>query len=181
MPHVRHIGTTRLELVEGDITTFDVDAIANAANEGLRGGGGVDGAIHHAGGSSIMEACRRIGHCPTGEAVLTPGGNLPARHVIHTVGPVWRGGVNGEADALAACYRNSLTLAHAHGLRTIAFPSISTGVYGYPLDKAASVALTSIRDTLASMPGAFDTVTMVLFSRDALEAYAAALAELFPA
>lgn len=128
-----------------------------------------------------MAACRRIGHCPTGEAVLTPAGHLPARYVIHTVGPIWRGGGEGEAAALASCYRNSLAVAKAHTLRTLAFPSISTGVYGYPLQRAAPVALTAIRDTLITMPGVFDRVVMVLFHPAAMEAYTAALAALRPA
>lgn len=126
---------------KGDITTISVDAIVNAANEGLRGGGGVDGAIHRAGGPKIMEECRMIGGCPTGQAVLTTAGNLPAKHVIHTVGPIWKGGHHSEDDLLANAYRNSLLLAHNHHLSTISFPNISTGVYGFPKDRAAKIAV----------------------------------------
>lgn len=140
-----------LDLIEADITTLAVDAIVNAANESLLGGGGVDGAIHRAAGPELLAACRvlpalRTGaRCPTGEARLTPGFRLPARFVVHTVGPVWRGGAHGEAGLLAACYRNSLQLAHEHGIATIAFPAISCGVYGYPLDAAAAIAVREVR------------------------------------
>src|SRR5512137_1637064 len=127
-----HIGKSTLAIVEGDITKEETDAIVNAANTGLRGGAGVDGAIHRAGGPSIMEECRRIGGCPTGQAVITIGGNLKAKHVIHTVGPVYQGGGKGEADLLKSAHRESLKLASAKRLKSIAFPAISTGVYGYP-------------------------------------------------
>lgn len=133
--------TQRLALVTGDITRLEVDAIVNAANEGLRGGGGVDGAIHRAAGPRLMEACRAIGHCPTGQAVLTPGFDLPARHVIHTVGPVWHGGAAGEAALLESCYAESLAIAAREGLASIAFPAISTGIYGYPLEAATVIAV----------------------------------------
>ncbi len=139
----------RIKIVIGDITTLDVDAIVNAANEGLAGGGGVDGAIHRAAGPELPMACRAIGHCPTGSAVMTPGFRLKARHIIHTVGPIWRGGGAGEADLLGGCYRNSLELARAHGFSEIAFPAISTGIYGYPMAEAAHVAITAIRGFLA--------------------------------
>lgn len=137
---------TVLTAVQADLTTLDVDAIVNAANETLCGGGGVDGAIHRAAGPALLAACRRIGACPTGEARLTPGFALPARHVIHTVGPVWHGGHANEAALLASCYRNSLALADSVGLARIAFPAISTGVYGYPVARAAPLAVATVRD-----------------------------------
>ena len=143
--------TGRMLVVQGDITTQAVDAIVNAANERLQGGGGVDGAIHRAAGRELLEECRKIGGCPTGEARITRGYRLPARHVIHTVGPVWHGGSQGEPKLLAACYRNSLELAVANGIRTIAFPGISTGIYGYPLEPATRLAMTTVRDCLATM------------------------------
>jgi O-acetyl-ADP-ribose deacetylase (regulator of RNase III) len=139
----------RMSVVQADITTQAVDAIVNAANERLLGGGGVDGAIHGAAGHELLAACRQIGGCPTGEARITPGFRLPARHVIHTVGPVWRGGSRGEADLLASCYRRSLALAHEHGLETMAFPGISTGIYGYPLEDATRIAIATVGDALA--------------------------------
>jgi len=138
----------RIEVVKGDITKLEVDAIVNAANETLLGGGGVDGAIHRAAGPELLEECRMLGGCPTGEARITKGHKLPARHVIHTVGPVYKGGKAGEAEALRSCYRNSLALAEAHGVESIAFPCVSTGVYGYPPDEACSIAVESVRDWL---------------------------------
>jgi O-acetyl-ADP-ribose deacetylase len=178
------IGDTKLELIRGDITRQAVDAIVNAANSGLLGGGGVDGAIHRAGGPMILAECRRIRETrypqglPTGQAVVTTGGKLPAKRVIHTVGPVWHGGGAREAELLADAYRNSLQLAVDQGLRTVAFPSISTGVYGYPVAQAARVALATIIDFVRTHPGVLDTVTMVLFSDHDLSVYEAALEEL---
>jgi O-acetyl-ADP-ribose deacetylase (regulator of RNase III) len=139
----------RIEIVEGDITKLDVDAIVNAANKTLQGGGGVDGAIHRAAGPELREACLKLGGCETGEAKITPGFRLPARYVIHTVGPVWGGGERGEDRLLAACYRNSLTLGLDHGLATIAYPAISTGAYGFPPERAARIALRTVIDALA--------------------------------
>lgn len=168
------INNTILELVEGDITQQDTEAIVNAANSGLKGGGGVDGAIHKAGGPQIMEECRKIGGCPTGGAVVTTGGKLHARYVIHAVGPVYHGGSKGEADHLASAYRNCLTLALQKGVGSIAFPSISTGAYAYPLDEAARIALKTIIAFLKEH-GEITLVRFVLYGQPALEAYEEAL------
>lgn len=174
----KDIGGATLDLVQGDITEQQVDAIVNAANSGLRGGGGVDGAIHRAGGPAIMEQCRRIGRCPTGSAVITAGGNLPARHVIHAVGPVWRGGSRGEPELLGSAYRCSLQVAAENDLRSVAFPSISTGAYGYPIRDAARVALGTVVEFLRESPGRLDLVRFVLFTAGAYESYREALGEI---
>ncbi len=168
-----------IELVKGDITHEGTDAIVNAANARLAGGGGVDGAIHRAGGPKIMEECRRLGGCPTGSAVITTAGNLKARRVIHAVGPIWSGGGSGEPQALAGAYRKSLELASENGLKSVAFPSISTGAYGYPLDRAASVALSAVRAYLKDHPE-IEKVRFVLFGDEAFNAYARALEDLAP-
>ena len=165
----------RIEIAEGDITTFEVDAIVNAANSTLLGGGGVDGAIHRAAGPDLYEECRTLGGCPTGEARITRGYRLPAKHVIHTVGPVWNGGQHGEDDLLASCYRNSLALAAANGIKTIAFPAISTGVYRFPPDRAARIAVREVRSVLGDNPS-IEKVTFVCFGSYAREAYEQALA-----
>jgi O-acetyl-ADP-ribose deacetylase (regulator of RNase III) len=166
---------TEWRAVQADITTLAVDAIVNAANESLLGGGGVDGAIHRAAGPELLAECRTLGGCPTGEARITRAYRLPARHVIHTVGPVWRGGGAGEPEKLAACYRNSLALALRHGLRMVAFPAISTGVYGYPVDEAAEVAARTVAAELAAHPQTFGEILFVCFSPAATEVYACAI------
>lgn len=158
---------TKITLQKGDITKLKTDAIVNAANSSLLGGGGVDGAIHRAGGPSILEECRAIrnkqGGCPTGEAVITTAGNLPAKKVIHTVGPVWYGGKKNEAEDLANCYRNSLLLAAENNLKTVAFPNISTGVYGYPKEAAANVAVNTVQQFVSAHPHAFDEIIFICF------------------
>lgn len=166
-----------LELVEGDITQQEVDAIVNAANSGLRGGGGVDGAIHRAGGPEIMAACRRIGGCATGDAVITPAGRLKAKYVIHAVGPIFRDGRQGEPQLLASAYRRSLEVASANGVSSVAFPSLSTGAYGYPIEQAARIALSTVIEYLRGQTD-IRLVRFVLFGRPAYEAYAKALEEL---
>ena len=170
------IGPTTLELVEGDITEQRVDAVVNAANSGLRGGGGVDGAIHRAGGPEIMAECRKIGGCPTGSAVITTGGRLPARYVIHAVGPIWYGGTRGEPELLASAYRSSLQIAEERQLHTLAFPSLSTGAYGYPIKAAAEVALHTIIDHVKGGT-TLERVIVVLFGRSAYQVYAETLEE----
>lgn len=167
----------RIQLTRGDITRFDGDAIVNAANSSLLGGGGVDGAIHRAAGPELVAECRLLGGCPTGQARITRGYRLPARHVIHTVGPVWEGGGRGEADLLASCYRASLDLAAANGCRSVAFPAISCGVFGYPLDAAARVSLEFVSQWLAkqALP---EVVTWVLFDPQAWRAWRQAASDL---
>lgn len=170
------INKSRLELVAGDITKQDTEAIVNAANSRLAGGGGVDGAIHRAGGPEIMEECLMIGGCPTGEARITTGGRLKARYVIHTVGPVYRGGTKREAGLLSGCYKNSLDIARERGIKSIAFPSISTGAYGYPMEDAARVAIKTVIDYLKEH-SEIGLVRFVLFGHEAYEAYERALKE----
>lgn len=164
----------RIRVVQGDITQLDVDAIVNAANESLLGGGGVDGAIHRAAGPDLLAECRTLGGCPTGSAKITAGYRLTARHVIHTVGPVYHGGTHGEAALLASCYNQSLRLAEQHDLKSVAFPCISTGVYGYPKDEACAVAIKVVRDWLAThdVP---EMVTFCCFSGEDAELYRARL------
>lgn len=156
---------TKIETAQGDITTFAVDAIVNAANKTLLGGGGVDGAIHRKAGPELLAECVTLGGCRTGEAKITKGYNLPAKYVIHTVGPVWRDGKHGEPELLASCYRNSLELAKKHGLKTIAFPSISTGAYRFPKEMAAQIAMKAAREFVEGNPGALDRIVFVEFSR----------------
>ena len=167
----------RIEVVEGDIVRQRVDAIVNAANSSLLGGGGVDGAIHHAAGPSLLEECRTLGGCPTGEARITSGYKLPARWVIHTVGPVWRGGNSGEDELLAACYRSSLTLAEQHDIRTVAFPAISTGAYRFPLERATR---TAVAETKRFLDGgdAVQKVVFVCFSKRDFQTYMVVLDEI---
>ena len=167
---------TKWHAIEADITTLAVDAIVNAANSSLLGGGGVDGAIHRAAGPKLLAECRMLGGCPPGEARITAGYRLPARHVIHTVGPIWRGGGEGESEILANCYRNSLCLASQHGIRTIAFPAISTGIYGYPLQSAAAVAARVVAGVLSEDPERFEELIFVCFSPQAAAIYGAAIA-----
>jgi O-acetyl-ADP-ribose deacetylase (regulator of RNase III) len=165
----------RLEIFAGDITTLEVDAIVNAANEALAPGGGVCGAIHRAAGPQLAAACARIGPCPTGEARLTEGYELPARYVIHAVGPVWHGGERGEPDLLAGCYRHAIQLATEQGLESIAFPAISTGIFGYPLDDATAVAVATVSEALAAAP-TLQRVIFCTFGDDVTAAYEQALA-----
>ncbi|MDO4903203.1 MAG: O-acetyl-ADP-ribose deacetylase [Limosilactobacillus sp.] len=165
---------SEIRVIRGDITTFDGDAIVNAANTTLMGGGGVDGAIHRAAGPALYAACEKFGGCPTGEARLTSGFNLPAKYIIHTPGPIWNGGNYDEDMLLANSYRNSLELAEEYHCRTVAFPSISTGVYGFPIDRAAKIAITTIREFL-QMANYIETVTMVCFDPTTEQAYKNAL------
>lgn len=177
----KRVNQTTIKLIQGDITRENVDAITNAANEKLAGGGGVDGAIHRAGGPTIMEECDEIrarqGGCPTGQAVITTGGNLPARHVIHTVGPIWRGGNSNEPGLLASCYHESLDLALRNAVGTIAFPSISTGIYGYPTPKAAVVALNTVKEFVSAHQG-INEVRFVLFDDATYQCFKDALSSL---
>jgi O-acetyl-ADP-ribose deacetylase (regulator of RNase III) len=175
------INQTRLSIIQGDITKQATDAIVNAANPGLMGGGGVDGAIHRAGGPAILEECKQIvakqGRLPTGKAVITTGGNLAAKHVIHTVGPIWQGGNKGEASLLESAYRQSLKLAAAHNLTSVSFPSISTGAYGYPVAEAARVATAAVVSFLREQVTSVKEVVFVLFDSRTYDAYSSALAE----
>jgi O-acetyl-ADP-ribose deacetylase len=164
------IGKIIFFLEEGDITHQETETIVNAANSRLAGGGGVDGAIHRAGGPTIMEESRKYGGCPTGQAVITGGGNLKAKYVIHTVGPIYQGGNRGEARLLASAYHESLKLAEQKGIRSVAFPSLSTGAYGYPLDEAARIAVKTVADYIREHP-VFDRVGFVLFGSQAFQAY----------
>lgn len=172
------VKNTKILLKQGDITKEDTDAIVNAANRSLLGGGGVDGAIHRAGGPVILEECRKIGGCETGEAVITTGGNLKASYVIHTVGPIWNGGSSNEESLLQNCYYNSLKRAFEKSLKSIAFPSISTGAYGYPLELAAPVALRAIVEFLKNEESGIKEIRIVLFDRRAYEIYEKALHDL---
>ena len=176
------IGESKLSIIQGDITQQTTDAIVNAANPSLMGGGGVDGAIHRAGGPAILEECKQIvsrqGRLPTGKAVMTTGGNLKARHVIHTVGPVWHGGSSNEADFLASAYRESLKVAAEHNLTSVSFPSISTGAYGYPLGDASRVAVKAVVSFLKEQVTSLKEVVFVLFDPRTYEAYSSALEEI---
>jgi O-acetyl-ADP-ribose deacetylase len=168
----------KIEIVEGDITKLNVDAIVNAANSSLLGGGGVDGAIHRAAGPELLAECRTLDGCPTGQAKITGGYRLPARHVIHTVGPVWHGGAKGEPELLRSCYRNCFRVAHEHRLTSIAFPAISTGVYHYPLDQACRIALEEAKQAVRDYPD-LERVIFVAFSNEARQSYQAAAEEVF--
>ncbi len=165
-----NINNAILELVEGDITAQETDAIVNAANSRLLGGGGVDGAIHRAGGTKILEECKKLGGCPTGDARITTGGNLKAKYVIHTVGPIYTGGTNGEQSLLENAYQNSLQLASQYKLKSVAFPSISTGAYGYPISEAAMIALHAVINCLKTHPD-IELVRFVLFGHKAYQVY----------
>ena len=167
----------RIEILKGDITTVEVDAIVNAANTTLQGGGGVDGAIHRSAGPELIAECRTLGGCRPGEAKITRGYDLQARFVIHTVGPVWRGGQNHEVEVLANCYRNSLQLAKENAIKTVAFPAISCGAYGYPIRQAAQVAVNTTRDFL-TIDDSIDKITFVLWDEEICDAYRDALARL---
>jgi O-acetyl-ADP-ribose deacetylase len=175
---VAEAGSTTLEICVADITTLDVDAIVNAANRTLLGGGGVDGAIHRAGGPQLLAECRTLGGAETGSAKITRGYRLPARHVIHAVGPVWRGGGSGEDDLLASCYRSALDLAAAHGLTSIAFPAISTGIYAFPSDRAARIAVGTVAAEVAAAPRGITRVVFCCFAPAAAHHHTTAFAEL---
>ena len=163
--------TTEFRAIQADITTLSVDAVVNAANSSLLGGGGVDGAIHRAAGPELLHECRLLGGCKTGMAKITKGYSLPATHIIHTVGPVWNGGHSGEADLLKACYQSSLAVAIANSIQTIAFPSISTGIFGYPIYEAAQIAVTATRDFITTNPSSLAEVIFCCFSANDLGVY----------
>jgi O-acetyl-ADP-ribose deacetylase (regulator of RNase III) len=177
-PFSAEVGPARLEVVVADITTFAVDAIVNAANTSLLGGGGVDGAIHRAAGPRLLEECKTLGGCATGSAKITRGYDLPAKHVIHAVGPVWGGGKRGEDDRLAGCYRTALQLAADHGLSSIAFPAISTGVYRFPADRAARIAVGTVASELSANARGIERVVFCCFSDESAEHHQNAFAEL---
>ena len=172
----RQIGTARLEVIVADITSLSVDAVVNAANTSLLGGGGVDGAIHRAAGPELLAECRTLHGCATGDAKITLGYRLPARHVIHAVGPVWQGGSQGEDEALASCYRRAIELGQTQGLASIAFPAISTGVYRFPADRAARIAVSATVDALAAAP-AMTRIIFCCFSNDSARLHAQSMAE----
>jgi O-acetyl-ADP-ribose deacetylase (regulator of RNase III) len=167
---------TQIRVTEGDITKLSIDAIVNAANSSLLGGSGVDGAIHRAAGPELLKECQSLNGCDTGQAKITRGHHLPARHVIHTVGPVWRGGLANEADLLSQCYRNSLRIAHQHHLKSLAFPAISCGVYGYPIEQAATIAVDTVCEELKNLGDAFEEVIFCCFSSAIASHYRTALA-----
>jgi O-acetyl-ADP-ribose deacetylase (regulator of RNase III) len=172
------VGSARLEVCVADITTLNVDAVVNAANRSLLGGGGVDGAIHRAAGPDLVAECRTLGGCDTGSAKITRGYRLPAKHVIHAVGPVWRGGAGREEELLASCYRRSIDIAAAHRLGSLAFPAISTGVYGFPPDRAARVAVGTVAGELAAAPRGVERIVFCCFAQSAADHHIAALAEM---
>jgi O-acetyl-ADP-ribose deacetylase len=175
-PSANHGTRGKIEVIQADITTLAVDAIVNAANTSLLGGGGVDGAIHRAAGPELVAECRLLGGCKTGQAKITPGFRLPARYVIHTVGPVWNGGGRGEPDLLASCYRASFVLAREYALRSLAFPAISCGIYGYPVAEAAAIAVREVRAGLSENES-IEKVTFACFGDEVLEAYRSALTD----